>query len=131
MYRWELYESMRNEGMTYGEIAQRCGVTYQCVAQALAKRGIGHFKPYLPKECVYDGLREWMNQNRVSRSDLSRLFYECPIGGGRYYDLIRRRLIGSKGFSMGEIDKLIEASGLTYEQLFRSGRWSDGKEESG
>lgn len=130
MQRWEVYAAMRGEGMTYAEIARRCGVTHQCVAQALAKRSIGHFRPYRPEECVYDGLREWMNRERVSKSDIARIFYGKPYMGSSWHSKLKGKLVG-RGFKMWEIDKLIDASGLTYEQLFRSGRWCADEQTSG
>lgn len=125
MGRYEEFVAYREQGMTYKEIAARCGVCHQRVAQVLAHRTPGHFKPYLPHEVVYNGLREWMNENLVSRSDLGRLFNGKANPGGEWASRVNNRLTGRTGWRMVEINKLIDASGLTYEQLFRSGRWCE------
>ena len=132
MRKWEVYAAMREEGLTYTEIARRCGVSHQCVAQAIGKHGgIKRFRKYTPEECIYDGLRNWMNENIITRRELERIISPGHCCGGSWHSLCKNWLSGRSKLNMGHIDRLIDASGLTYEQLFRSGRWceDDGAKE--
>jgi transcriptional regulator with XRE-family HTH domain len=125
MGRFEEFNALRQQGMTHQEIAAACGVSRQRVAQVLAQRTEGHFRPYKPEECVYDGLRKWLNENLISRSDINRILHGEPYVGGHQHERICGRLRGKTTFMMREVDLLLDASGKTYEELFRSGRWCE------
>lgn len=114
--RADLYAEAREAGMSYPQIAKMYGVSYQCVAQACARRGIGHFKPYTKEEVVYPNLRKWMNENEVSRSELIRRMGGLPHS--ETSSRISAYLRGKRFPLKGTIDRLIKATGLTYELLF-------------
>ena len=118
MKKWQIYAEERQQGKTYREIAEKYGVSHQAVSQCLARRGdrIG-FKPYTERECVYDGLRDWLNENCISRSEFARTIMDCHGLGGAWHERIRRRLDGTTGFRQTEINKVLKASGKTYEEL--------------
>ena len=118
--RTELYKSLRAEGLTYREIAARCGVSYQTVAQVCAKSNATQFRKITPTVCVYPGLRDWMNSNYVSRSELYRRMHDNSPCIGRAPYVIRERLSGKTFWRMDEIDRLLDITGMTYEELFRS-----------
>lgn len=116
--RTELYLSMRDEGLTYREIAARCGVTYQAVAQVCAQSRASQFRKIRPENCIYPALREWMNENYVSRAELYRRMHGVPCIGRAPY-VLRDRLTGVSMWRMDEINRLLDITGMTYEQLFR------------
>jgi hypothetical protein len=105
--------------MTYKEIAEKFGVTNQYVAQTCSKSKRGKFKAYTEKECVYYGLRDWLNRNCLKRSDIARILKGVPFPGGDWYTTINSRMRGESEFKQGEIERFLDASGLTYEQMFR------------
>ena len=114
--RCDLYVADRNAGMKYTDIAEKYGVSYQCVAQACARRGVGHFKPYTKVDCIYPNLRKWLNDNKVSRYEFIRRLGECQhtANSARLSDHFRGRCYPRKE----TIDKMLEVTGLTYEQFF-------------
>lgn len=116
--RTEQYLILRGQGLTYREIAARLGVTYQAVAQVCAKSSITQFRRITPEGCVYPALRNWMNNNFVSRNELYRRMHngEPCIGKAPY--VIADRLRGKSLWRMDEINRLLEITGMTYEQLF-------------
>ena len=114
--RADLYMEARNEGLSYPQIAKRFGVSYQCVAQACAKRGVGHFKKFTEEEVVYPNLRKWMNDNEVTRSELLRRMGELPHSEAN--SRLSTYLRGKQYPRKSTIDKLLKATGLTYEKLF-------------
>lgn len=107
-------KEMRKKGMTYAEIGNAFGVSKQRVFFL-----IGGDTPrrtvLTEKECVYKGLRDWMNENQVSRIKLTRIIY------GYYqpnqYDVLKRALLGSNCHKH-IIDSILKATGLTYEKAF-------------
>jgi transcriptional regulator with XRE-family HTH domain len=120
MTRLEEFTIYRSQGMTYKEIAEKCGVSRQYVAQTCAKGNAAHFKAYTKDECVYEGLRNWLNSNFVNRYGLWRIIKGVEINAGSWYVNLRHRIEGITDFKKSEIDRLLDASGLTYEQLFRA-----------
>lgn len=113
----ERYIAARAEGKTYKEIAQMYGVSYQAVQQSCARHTPHLFKPYNDKQVVYAGLRNWMNSNKISRAELIRRMGLIPHGTemARCGDYLR----GDVDLKKKTIDKLLEVTGLTYEDAFR------------
>jgi len=123
MKRWELYASMREQGMTYREIAEKCGCSYQNVAMSLAKRNVNHFRHITESGCVYPVLRNWMNENRICVDELLRRIHGHNVGGhthSRWSELLK----GRTELKKHDIDSLLRVTGMTYEELF--GEVSDG-----
>ena len=109
---------MRMEGATYQEIADKCGISRQRVHQKIGKRQISRFKEISQERCVYVGLRNWMNTNKICIAELTRRIYgqndpdsNCRTRGrlASNCDLIPKRFI----------DKILKITGLTYEEAFR------------
>lgn len=121
MSRAEEFEALRKEGLTYRQIAERCGCSYQNVAKYLAKRDESKFRAYTPEECKYDGLRNWMNENKIHRVDLAEILWGSRVIESWRRSSMQGRLTGTLDFKQGEIEKLIASSGLTYAQLFHGG----------
>lgn len=117
MKKWEFYLSMYEQGMTIREIADKCGCSYQNVAGALAGHKTTRFREITPKQCAFPALRNWLNENRVSISELLRRIYGHNMNGnGRYrWDCV---LKGHLELKKREIDALIRVTGMTYEELF-------------
>ena len=118
MTRTELYRELRAQGMTYRAIAKECGVSYQAVAQVCAKRKDTRFRKISQKTCVYPALREWMNNNLVSRAELYRMMHDGHPCIGRAPYVINERLSGKTLWRIDEIDRLLDITGMTYEELF-------------
>lgn len=90
MATYEEKKALRDDGWTYEQIADHFGISKQAVAQALAQDRNDYFRPLTRHAVVFDGLREWMNQNKVSISSMMRsLGYK--LSGG---DSLRFRLNG-------------------------------------
>ena len=117
MDKKEQMRLMRREGASYREIAQAFGCSYQNVAQILGKYDETKFRPFREKDCVYPGLRKWLNDNKCSRRELFRKMHGKNMGGTSVQTL-SNRLHGERGFTMNEINIIISVTGLTYEQLF-------------
>lgn len=118
MKKWELYESMRKQGMTYQQIADACGCSRQNVYIAIARRKECMARGITPERCVYPALREWMNRNRVSVAELLRRIYGHNALGytrNRFDNVLR----GRADLKKREIDALLRVTGMTYEELFR------------
>ena len=123
MSRSDEYRELREQGLTYREIAARYGISYQAVAQVCAKSNICQFKPIWPKSCVYPGLRNWMNRNHVSRAELYRRMHDGSPCIGKAPYIIRDRMTGKSPWRMDEIERLLDITGMTYERLFREERY--------
>lgn len=120
MKRWEIYVEKRKQGMRLQEIADEFGVSRQCVAQALYDHGCtDRFLRYREAECAYPEMRTWLNDNRITREAFGRIISKASSYGGGWHKACQKKLDGTLQFKQGEIDRLLAASGMTYEQLFR------------
>jgi transcriptional regulator with XRE-family HTH domain len=116
----ELYAQDRAEGMTYREIAGKYGVSYQAVAQSLSRHAPSQFRPFDAEGCVYPVLRNWLNENKVSKAELLRRMGRVPCE--KSSNTLRSYLRGETYPLKGYIDDLLQATGLTYEELFWRGK---------
>ena len=106
----------REAGMTCREIAEKYGVSYQRVQAVVGKYSPPHFQYITERGCIYPNLRTWMNTNKVSRSELVR-----RMGLEAYPNNIVNLssvIVGRTSPRKAYIDRMLQATGMTYETLF-------------
>lgn len=108
------YEELRRQGMTYREIAEAENVTRDAVIYTLYKYGNSTFRHVSPERCIYTGLRNWLNENECTITELVRRIYGREEEKSKYHRLLR----GCSRMTMAEIDDIISVTGRTYEELF-------------
>ena len=113
--------ALREKGLTQKEIATACGVSSQWVSMVLAKHNPNLSRIFTKDMCIYEGLRKWLNDNNIYLTELVRIMHDGIYPGGNCAQVIQSRLTGKTQFKMSEINKLLDRSGLTYEELFRAG----------
>lgn len=113
------YKADRAQGMTYREIAEKHGTTYQSVYYAIGPAGNRAWHPFSRKQCKFKGWREWMNKNNISVSRLSRMMGLAMAASTT--NRIRAFMCGRIDPPKRTIDMLLHLSGLTYEQFFEEG----------
>lgn len=108
---------LKEQGMSYRQLAKMYGISFQRVAQILGKMNVSYFKKVTEQQCVFKGIRDYMNNNEISLSELIRRIY------GNYHtqwaNRVRLYLNGTNEFKKSFIDKVLEVTGLTYEEAFR------------
>lgn len=109
--RVELYRRLREKGMTYKEIGELFGVTKQAVHDTVAKNRDGFYESAAQK-VRYIGLRNWMLENRVNISELSK---RCGVVRETLYHNVVRECDPRKK----TIDAILRVTGLTYEECFK------------
>ncbi len=106
---------LRAQGMKFREIAEKFGVTKQYVACVCGTSESGKYIP-VGDECVFPNLRRWMNENKVSRSEmLRRMGLEKHTNN---MSRLCRCLRGEQQPRKDYIDKLLAVTGMTYEVMF-------------
>lgn len=110
--------AMRAEGHTYEEIGKVLGISRQRCHQIVHYNGRGgdYFHPKTVEKIPYVGLRDWMIKHRVSISELSR---RCGVS--------RLATDGKKGIGPVIADRILEETGLTFEECFRREDTTDGR----
>ena len=108
---------MRESGMTLREIAEKKGISFQRVAQICggmyAKYSRGTRKQ---NAVIFKGLREWLSTNKISRAKFcDMLGYES---GTATRVRLNSKLYGCTEFKMNEIKKILEVTGMTFEEAF-------------
>lgn len=105
------YLEERAKGLTYRKIAEKYGVSYQAVYSACARLdGTYHNTVITEKGCIYPNLRAWLNADRARRNRFFEAMKGCSI---------REYMKGARQPKKGAIDKMLEITGMTYEELFK------------
>lgn len=120
MSKADEYAALRAQGMTYQQIADRYGCSYQNIAQALAGSMCSRFRPISQERVVFDGLRGWMNENRCGTMELLKRVHGKYVNGSTG-SAFREKLRGNTEFKKSDIDAIIRVTGRTYEELFSRG----------
>ena len=107
MSKSEQYMALREQGMTYDAIAKRYGVTRQAVQDSISrhKNRTTYIKP---TTVIFPGLRQWMTEHHVRVAELERRT-------GRHL----RQALSAGRISNQSNERILAATGLTYEQAFR------------
>lgn len=105
--------TMRLDGCTYQEIADKFGVTRQRVEQIVGKKIRKPRTGLREKGFLYPNLIEWMYKKEITITKLTELI------GLSNYQVVTARLRGEKEFHIDEIDKILAASGMSYEFMFQ------------
>lgn len=112
----EVALKMRGEGMTCQQIADELGVTRQRVAQYCAGANVKYYRFCSEKICIYTGLRDWMNENKVNITALLQMIgYVYAPGSNKRW---KAKLSGETSLKIDEIKKILAVTGLTFEQAF-------------
>ena len=108
-------QMMREAGSKCKEIAEAFGVSKQYVSQVCGKGNPKYFQ-IVGDDCPYPNLRNWMNENKVSKMELLRRIglASVPSNYERLCSYINGKTFPRKPY----IDKMLKVTGLTYEELF-------------
>ena len=102
---------MRLEGSSFQEIANRFGVSRQCIQQCL--NGLCERTPRRNLDTIiYPAIKNYMKENRLSFNGFS---HSCGISLGS----IVGGLCGKNEISKRVIDAILDVTGMTYEEAFK------------
>jgi len=94
----------RLNGETLQSIADTYGITRERVRQLTPF-------VYNPPPCIYPNIAKWMRAKSVPASKLAR---EAGLRGQSFYEILK----GTHAPSKATIDRILAATGLTYEEAF-------------
>lgn len=108
-------ESLKAQGWTYTDIGNKFGISRQRVWGVIGGHYSGSFRRIKEDVCIYPNLRKYMNENKISVRELTRLLY-----GYWHSDLNERTfsLLRGKDCRKSVIDRVLATTGLTYEEAF-------------
>ena len=107
----EMFE-MRVNGATYEEIAEHFSVTkqyVQCTLVGIVDSG----REFLKAGCIYPGLSNWMIRTGTRANTLNNKTLHIKFPTAFY-----RRMKGETLFTIDEIRKILDYTGLTFEEAF-------------
>lgn len=102
--------SMRLDGATYEEIAEKFGISKQRVNQIIHKEPKNRC---IEKKCIYSGLADYFASNGLS----ARQFFE-KIQFETSYTSFMRKLKGTSIFTLPEIKKILLYTHMSFEECF-------------
>ncbi len=103
--------TMRMDGATYQEIGDKFGVTKQRIEQILHPQGIKRAK--ISHQCIYSGLSQYMERLNLTYGQLADIFEVNSIPA------IRKKILGISQFKINEIERILEKTGMTFEECFK------------
>lgn len=105
--------SMRLDGCTFAEIGRRFNVSRQYVEQTL--RGTPRKKSQSNSEkCIYKGLSNYISSEGMTLCQLAEIVGLSSTGT----TTIRKKITGRRKFNITEIKKILELTGLSFEECF-------------
>lgn len=105
-----IYE-MRLRGFTMQECADRFGVTREYIRQLVpATQNRCHRKIWY-EECIFPNIANWLYDNRYT---YNRFGLACGTNGMS----MRRYLIGEVSIPRERINRILDVTGMTYEEAF-------------
>lgn len=117
--RKEWMKQLFDSGFTYQEIGAVAGISRQRVHQIIGCTDRKRFRDLTKEQCVFDGLRRYLNENRISIKELTRKMYG-DFSGNAYQNL-KAALKSNKSYlTMPKINRILSVTGLTYEEVFLS-----------
>lgn len=102
---------MRLEGASLQSIADTFGVTRERIHQILPGEGKSWRDDAVLSRCAYPGIAQWLFDNRINYAKFAGLT-------GFAQATISRWMNGTHKLSKSAIDKILEVTGMTYEQAF-------------
>lgn len=108
---------MREQGKTLQEIADTLGVTKQRVAQYFAGTKYAAGRHYRKVRSIYPNLANWMYENNFCIATLLvNMGYQYTADNALR---LKRRVNGDAEFRMRDIKKILELTGMTFEECFK------------
>lgn len=105
------------EGLTGAEISRKIDCSRQYVNQILRENGlIGYFRFWTEKSCIYPGLRQYLNDNKINAKALLTMLGYAPVNTANTN--LKKKMRGDTMLKMRDILKIIEVTGMTFEELF-------------
>lgn len=101
---------MRLDGYTYKQIADKYGVSKQCIQQALTQITNKEAKPNSKDK--YCNLSRWMKTENQKRYAVAQIIGITPYS-------FSRKINGKSEFKLSEIKKILQFTGMTFEEAFR------------
>lgn len=103
--------TMRMDGATYQEIGDKFGVTRQCVEQILHIQDRRRSK--ISTLCVYSGLSKFIDDKCLLYKQIANMV------GLKSISAVREKIKGTRPFNINEIERILEKTGMTFEECFK------------
>lgn len=110
--RQQEFQALRDEGYTYREIAELCGVTYQRVHNALRGPGMSQKREGFIRKIIFPRLAAYLIDTGLSCPEMAQQVYMTNPS-------LYNTLIGRRDPSKSDIDAILKVVGGTYEEVFR------------
>lgn len=107
--------TMKLDGATYQQIANEFGVTKQCIQQMLIGGKRRNTWSIEQKGFIYPNLVNYMVRNNLHTVTAFKTHTGLNVA---IHDLIRR-LQGNTPFKIDDIQKILSATGMSYEEAFQ------------
>ena len=100
---------MRDQGESYQYIANKFGVSRQCIHQIVTRKK----KFRTSSICIYKGLSKWIFDHRITSEKL------CEMAGININKVtMANKLSGKNEFTLSEIKEILKLTRLTFEDCF-------------
>jgi predicted transcriptional regulator len=96
------------DGATYKEVGEKFCLTHQRIQQMFP--GVNRIgRRY---KCVYPNIKRWIDENHITQPVFAEMVGVCSA-------TIHHYLSGKRELNKKTIDKILEVTGMTYEEAFK------------
>lgn len=114
--------SMRLDGYAYKEIADKIGCSITDIPREVLNMSYRPMSEKISELCVFKGLSNYIRENNSSTSKIAE--YVGLSNPNTYL-----KLVGKRGFRIDEVRKVLELTGMTFEECFALKEREDNKNE--
>ena len=123
----QIVDMYLNTDKTLSEIGESFGISKQRVEQIIKATKTENrlsriFFPYNSTDIIYDGIRLWMNQNKVSKANLVGLMKDRSYSASYLSSVLRGTITANKPL----IDEFLRITKLPYDFCFRITKEAEG-----
>ncbi len=110
---------MREKKLSYQQIGEELGLTKQCVWDTARRAKLSSEKQQEILNTVkYPAIKEWIAQRNITVKEFCNLFgYDSKPNGGA----CSRFITGQTNGNLDMIRRILEITGLTFEEAFKEG----------
>ncbi len=106
--------TMRVDGLSYEEIANKYGVSKQYIYQELCE----NTKKGNIKGVIYPNLADWLEREDISTQKFAEIIGAKANSSSNKSLISRRKLRGESLFNIREIKRILRYTGMTFEECF-------------
>lgn len=113
--------TMKLDGCSYEEIGRKHTVSVELLKKMFSTVLEDVSVGWMTENIVYQGIRKWIQERDMPISEFANLVYINDHVNSGTMTRFRRKLLGAYPFNQHEIEMILTATGMTFDEAFTRG----------